>query len=202
MPADDCTEKEVLRLTENHSVANSAGSAPSEKNRGSRPDARITPLMRLLIKVASLALLAFLMLTFVMGVHIHHGNRMYPFVMDGDVVITYKLEEYRVGDVVAYRHPDTGKTELSRIVAIGENVIQITNYGELLINGTAPAEEVFYPTYRCETADITYPYTVGDDQVFILNDFRSDINDSRSFGAVDIKDVKGPVLIMLRRRGF
>ena len=52
------------------------------------------------------------------------------------------------------------------------------------------------------TPDISYPYTVGEDQVFILNDFRSDSTDSRLFGAVDMKDVKGPVLIMLRRRGF
>lgn len=189
-------------MTENHSVPNSAGSAPSEKNRGGKPDARITPLMRLLIKVASLALLAFLMLTFVMGVHIHHGNRMYPFVMDGDVVITYKLEEYRVGDVVAYRHPDTGKTELSRIVAIGENVIQITNYGELLINGTAPAEKVFYPTTPLSGGIEEYPYTMRKGGYFVLDDYRTEGDDSRMFGQLVDDDLLGKVVYVFRIRGI
>ncbi|WP_405356588.1 hypothetical protein [Ruminococcus sp.] len=38
--------------------------------------------------------------------------------------------------------------------------------------------------------------------MFILNDFRDDTSDSRMYGAVSMKDVKGPVLLMLRRRSF
>ena len=153
-----------------------------------------------LIKLAATALAVWLLFTFVLGITIHYGNNMHPALRDGDLIISLRLQRPFLNAAVLYEHD--GKTCLGRVVGMPGNVIDISDIGALTVNGTAPAEEVFYPTYRCETADITYPYTVGDDQVFILNDFRSDINDSRSFGAVDIKDVKGPVLIMLRRRGF
>ena len=44
--------------------------------------------------------------------------------------------------------------------------------------------------------------TVKDGQVFILNDYREDTNDSRTFGTIDINDTKGPIIFSFRRRGF
>ena len=141
-----------------------------------------------------------LLLTFVLGVTIYYGNNMHPALRDGDLIISLRLQRPYLNAAVLYEH--YGKTCLGRVVGMPGNVIDISDIGALTVNGIAPAEVVFYPTFRCETSDITYPYTVGEDKVFILNDFRSDTNDSRAFGAVDISDVKGPVLIMLRRRGF
>ena len=157
-------------------------------------------LIGFLIKLAATALAVWLLLTFVLGVTIYYGNNMHPALRDGDLIISLRLQRPYLNAAVLYEHD--GKTCLGRVVGMPGNVIDISDVGALTVNGVAPAEEVFYPTYRCETSDITYPYTVGEDKVFILNDFRSDTNDSRAFGAVDISDVKGPVLIMLRRRGF
>ena len=171
---------------------------PPKKKKKKKTTAQI--LTGFLIKLAATALAVWLLFTFVLGITIHYGNNMHPALRDGDLIISLRVQRPFLNAAVLYEHD--GKTCLGRVVGMPGNVIDISDIGALTVNGTAPAEEVFYPTYRCETADITYPYTVGDDQVFILNDFRSDINDSRSFGAVDIKDVKGPVLIMLRRRGF
>ena len=70
------------------------------------------------------------------------------------------------------------------------------------VNGNAPSEEVFYPTYPADGSDIKYPYTVPEGKVFILNDFREDTNDSRSFGAIDTGELKGTLLLTMRRRGF
>ena len=53
-----------------------------------------------MIKLSVVAVILIVVFTFVLGVHIHHGNRMYPFIMDGDLLITYKLDPYRVGDAV------------------------------------------------------------------------------------------------------
>lgn len=33
-------------------------------------------------------------------------------------------------------------------------------------------------------------------------ELQSDADDSRTFGGVDLKDVKGPLLLTVRRRGF
>ena len=153
-----------------------------------------------LIKLAAIVLAVWLLFTFILGLVIHYGNNMHPAIRDGDLIISLRVQRLFLNAAVLYEHD--GKMCLGRVVGMPGNIIDISDEGALTVNGVAPAEEVFYPTHRNENADITYPYTVGEDQVFILNDFRSDSTDSRLFGAVDMKDVKGPVLIMLRRRGF
>ena len=153
-----------------------------------------------LIKLAAIALAVWLLFTCILGLVIHYGNNMHPAIRDGDLIISLRVQRPYLNAAVLYEHD--GKMCLGRVVGMPGNTIDISDVGALTVNGTAPAEEVFYPTYRCETSDISYPYTVGEDQVFILNDFRDDTNDSRMFGAVSMKDVKGPVLLMLRRRSF
>ena len=153
-----------------------------------------------LIKLAVIALAVWMLFTFVLGLVIHYGNNMHPAIRDGDLIISLRVQRPYLNAAVLYEHD--GKMCLGRVVGMPGNTVDISDVGALTVNGTAPAEEVFYPTHRCDTSDISYPYTVGEDQVFILNDFRSDTSDSRMFGAVSMKDVKGPVLLMLRRRSF
>ena len=108
------------------SNAEEQATAPVKRKTG------LSPWKLLLIKAVAILLLVVCTFTFVLGVHIQQGNRMYPFIMDGDLLITYKLDSYRVGDAVVYRNPDTGETAVSRIVAIGENTIEITEYGSFI----------------------------------------------------------------------
>jgi len=163
---------------------------------------RSGPLLRFLIKLALIAAIFICVFTFVLGMHINHGDRMYPFIMDGDLVVTYKLEGYRVGDAVAYRNPETGKTEISRIVAIGENRIQITGIGELLINGSVPEEGVFYLTKELEGSGIAFPYDMSQNGYFLLDDHRTVGSDSRKFGELTEEDLLGKAVYVFRRRGI
>ena len=198
--AEENTSKENTP-EENTSMENAPkGKTPKKKKKKKKKKTTKQILIGFLIKLAATALAVWLLLTFVLGVTIYYGNNMHPALRDGDLIISLRLQRPYLNAAVLYEHD--GKTCLGRVVGMPGNVIDISDVGALTVNGIAPAEEVFYPTYRCETSNITYPYTVGEDKVFILNDFRSDTNDSRAFGAVDISDVKGPVLIMLRRRGF
>ena len=185
--------------------------APAEKNpelseqkprAPQKKEARGSPLGWFLIKLALVAAIFAVMFLFVMGLHIQHGNRMYPFIMDGDLVVTYKLEPCRVGDVVAYRNRDYGEVALSRVVAIGENTIQITDYGELLVNGVSPSESVFYPTLKAEGSSIAFPYTMRGTGIFLLDDYRTIGVDSRTFGEVRQSDLLGKVVYVFRRRGI
>lgn len=163
---------------------------------------RMSPLLRFLLKLTGVTLILWLVFSFVLGVHIHHGNRMYPFIMDGDLLITYKLDPYRVGDAVAYRNPKTGETGISRIVAIGENEIEITEIGEMLINGYVPSESVFYPTRELEGSEVSFPYKMGANGYFLLDDQRENGSDSRAFGELTEDDLLGKVVYVLRRRGI
>jgi signal peptidase I len=49
---------------------------------------------------------------------------------------------------------------------------------------------------------IEYPYTVPEDSYFVLCDFRTSSDDSRSYGAVPKEDLDGKIITILRRRGI
>ena len=178
------------------------GKHAAAKNGQKTSRKRISPLLRFLIKLSVVAVILIVVFTFVLGVHIHHGNRMYPFIMDGDLLITYKLDPYRVGDAVAYRNPQTGEVGISRIVAIGENELEITEIGELLINGYVPSESVFYPTRELEGSEVSFPYKMGANGYFLLDDKRENGSDSRAFGELTEDNLLGKVVYVFRRRGI
>jgi signal peptidase I len=62
-----------------------------------------------------------------------------------------------------------GKSAIGKIVAFSGVVVEITEAGELIINGSCDSEEVFYPTKPLGTA-IRYPYTIPANSVFVMND--------------------------------
>ena len=49
------------------------------------------------------------------------------------------------------------------------SVIDINDHGGITIDGITPSEDIFCPTYRCKNSDITYPYTVGEDDVLSVS---------------------------------
>ena len=157
-------------------------------------------LIGLLIKIAVLALAIWGLFTFVFGITIHYGNNMHPMVRDGDLVISFRLQTPFINAAVMYHHD--GKTTVGRVIAMEGSIVNIDKKGTFTVNGNAPSEEVFYPTYPADGSAVKYPYTVPKGKVFILNDFREDTDDSRNFGAVDIGDLEGGLLLTMRRRGF
>ena len=157
-------------------------------------------LIGLLIKIAVTAALVWAVFAFVLGISVHYGNNMHPTVRDGDLAVSFRLQKPFINAVVLYKLD--GKTQVGRVIALEGSEVDIRENGSLTVNGITPTEEVFYATYKAEDSPITFPYTVEPGKVFILNDFRTDANDSRAFGAVDRKDLKGPLLFTIRRRNF
>ena len=94
------------------------------------------------------------MFKFVLGIFIFHGNYMFPAVRDGDLCIN-RLERYIIGDVVLYN--TDGKEKVGRIVAVEGQTVEVTDGGELLVDGVPPpAEQIFYPT---DKGTFDYPCT-------------------------------------------
>ena len=177
---------------------------PSNKNPKGKPRKKKKTtkqlVIGLLIKIAVIVLVVWGVFTFVLGITIHYGNNMHPMVRDGDLVITLRLQKPYINAAVMYGHD--GRTTVGRVIAMEGSVVDIAENGGITVNGNTPTEEVFYPTYPANGSEIQYPYTVPQGKVFILNDFREDTNDSRSFGAVDTGELKGTLLLTMRRRGF
>ncbi len=157
-----------------------------------------TPLKHLIIKTGCIFAVLWVLLHLVFGVYHLRGNRMYPALRDGDLVVTYRLEPYKPSEVVAYCHDD--RVRFGRIIAFPGSMIDSDEQG-LTVDGVHLAEEIFYPTLMGEGC-ISLPYKVPADSFFILNDYRTDRSDSRSYGAVEIDMVRGKVIYIFRRRGF
>lgn len=158
-------------------------------------------LIRFLLKLLVMGGIFFLVLTYVLTFYRATGNSMFPSVKDGDLCILYKLEDSHTNDVVLYRAKD-GKKKLGRIVAVGDQEVDFPEEGGYTVNGYQPAEEITYETYKDENSDVSFPVTLGTDEYFILNDFRSDTSDSREYSTLKKKDIEGKLIFILRRRGF
>ena len=150
------------------------------------------------IKIGVTALIIWALCSFVIGIYIVHGNSGYPMLKDGDLCIIYRWGELHQGDEVAYLQD--GRIRFGRIVALPGNTVDLSE-GNLTVNGYGVFEDAVYPTTG-EGALVGFPYEVPKDSYFILNDYRSDITDSRSYGAVSKKNIKGKVVFVMRRRGI
>lgn len=152
----------------------------------------------LAIKLAVTAFAVWAILTFVAGIYVNHTNSSYPMIKDGDLCLTYKIGEPQQGDVIAFGH---GKdTKFGRVIARSGDKVEIMD-DYIMVNGYGIFEQTVYPT-TAEGSAIEYPYTVPKDSVFVLNDFRSDVSDSRTLGAISLSDCKGKVIFIMRRRGI
>ena len=191
----DKTETKETKKEETNTKDNKKQRKPSPRRISTQSLA-----MNLAIKVAVILLIVWLALTFVIAITINYGNNMHPAINDGELVVSLRLQSPYLNAAVLYKHD--GKTRVGRVVGLPGNTVEITENGELKVNGVVAAEDIYYPTFPSENSDIKYPLTVPEGKVFILNDYREDTNDSRTFGLIDIKDTKGPIIFSFRRRGF
>ena len=188
-------EEKKLSVAENTELPVSEEKPPKQKK---KKRTALSYAIELLVKIVATVLLIWIVCTFVISVHVNHSNSAYPMIKDGDLCIGYRLGELREGDEVIYRHDD--KICFGRIAAGEKDSVEIKD-GYVSVEGYGVLESVVYET---EPADygVEYPYTVPEGAYFLLNDYREDKNDSRTFGAVNKKDIEGKVIFIMRRRGI
>lgn len=158
-------------------------------------------LLPILLKTLLILASGFLLVTCIFPVHRAAGNTMSPFVRDGDLCIFIKMEKASLGDVVLYLNQEN-KLQIGRIAAVGGQTVDFQETGGYTVDNCQPLEEIPYETYSAEDAALTYPLTLSENEVFILNDFRSLTEDSRSCGPVNREQIRGKLFVLFRRRGF
>lgn len=157
-------------------------------------------LIYILLKLGLLCAILTVLFTLVFGIFINSGETMYPRLRDGDITIYYRLErEYQLGDVVVYQAGQ--KLAAARVAARAGDVVELNEQGQLLVNGNIQEEEIFFPTEPI-AGGISYPYEIPKGQYFLLGDQRPASSDSRFYGAVDKKEIKGKIINLFRRRGI
>lgn len=159
------------------------------------------PLIRFLVKTCAIAGTLSAILAWVLCLCRMSGNQMFPSVRDGDLCVFYRLEECYPGDIVLYEDK-AGNRKLGRVAAMGGQSVEVAEEGGLEVNGCRTIDEIPYETYAARESPVAYPVTLAQDTYFILNDFRSDTDDSRQNGPVDKGQIKGKLLFLFRRRGF
>ncbi|MBO4863026.1 MAG: signal peptidase I [Eubacterium sp.] len=150
------------------------------------------------IKVGVTALAIWALLTFVVSININHSNSGYPMIKDGDLCISYRRGKIVNNDVYSYKQG--GKVKFGRIMAEAGDSVSFMEES-LMVNGYGVYEDTVYPTTE-EGVKIPLPYTVPQGSVFLLNDYRNDLDDSRTFGGVPQEDIIGKVILIIRRRGI
>ena len=142
----------------------------------------------------------YIIISFIYGIVFVEGQAMYPSIRDGDVVVYFRLDSnYQVGDIVSVRK--NKESYISRIVAKEGDVVDITEDGELYVNGNLQQEEIYFLTYPGESG-VSFPYRVDEGCIFVLGDYRTGAIDSRQFGQVEKSEIEGKVMTVIRRRGF
>jgi len=115
---------------------------------------------------------------------------MYPNYTDGDVMWARKfgiseLTRYQV--IVA---DIRGKFVVKRVIGLPNETVQIVD-GFVYIDGEMLENDYGYETifYGCAGDKVV----LGDSEYFLMGDNRDDSLDSREWGTVDIKNIKGIV---------
>ena len=156
----------------------------------------------LLTDLGVIGIILAVMLNVVFGISSVTASDMFPSLAPGDLVLYYRLWEYRNSDIVVYL---AGKElRLGRIQGVPGDRIGTTEDGELTINeNIQPVQErkgLFFRTFYSGDGSLPCPSEVPDGTFLILGDQRDHALDSRSLGYIKKGHLKGKVLIVIRRR--
>lgn len=146
--------------------------------------------------VAVVAAISVLLATVFLPVIQVSGESMYPTLMDGDILVTCHTENVSYGDLCCVSWQN--KTLLKRVIGMPGDVISIEPDGTVLVNQT-PLDEPYVIENSLGECDISFPYTVPDQQIFILGDNRSLSVDSRNsdIGCIKTEQIIGKVLFRI-----
>ncbi|EGT5619432.1 signal peptidase I [Clostridium perfringens] len=137
---------------------------------------------------------------FIFGIFRCNNNMMSPAYKDGDLAIYYRLQkDYKPSDTVIVEKD--GEKQIRRIIAKAGDTVDITDKG-LKINGYLQQENNIYTETLPYKEGIQFPITLGEGEYFVLADNRTNAKDSRIYGIVKEKEIKGLIITLIRRRGL
>ena len=163
---------------------------------------RATSAYQSFIKHALIFILTvYVMFGWIVGVTTCPNGDMYPRIDSGDLLLYYRLDKKpQSQDVIVFIKNDT--RYVGRVIAAAGDTVEITEKGAVLVNGNSRVESnIFFETYPLE-GFTDYPLKLKEDECFVLMDRRRGSEDSRFFGPVNYREIKGTVITVVRRNNL
>lgn len=151
--------------------------------------------LRTFVGLAILFVVALAVFRFVAGISVVKGDSMMPTLKNGEVTAYVRIvPSYTKGDIVSVRMP-SGEYYVKRVIAVGGDVVDIRD-GKVYVNDKELDEPYVQGITEVPENGITVPYTVEQGKLFVAGDNRENSVDSRTFGAVLVKEVQGKLLFV------
>ena len=141
------------------------------------------------------ASLIFLLLFFVFFPAKVEGPSMENTLYNGDRIIVSRIlayiDFYERGDIIVFNHNVNGKNikMVKRIIAVEGDKVEI-KFGNIYVNG-----QILHEEYANGIPEDELEILVGDGQIFVMGDNRSESVDSRDYGTVDEGEVSAKVIM-------
>ena len=137
----------------------------------------------------------------IFGVTLEYGTDMEPAIGDRDLLLYYRLQSsYTGGDVVVYEKH--GVEMIGRIAAMPGETVEITEDGQLVINGYTQADVDNKDVYNPGNEGGTGKVQLKSQEYYILSDNHDTVSDSRTFGGISEQEIRGMVITVIRRRNI
>ena len=142
-------------------------------------------------------ILAFLIKTFIFQLTYVPTGSMIPTIMPNDRVVVlkfwYKFNPIERGQILVFDPPgqEAKSPFIKRVIGLPGETIEIKN-NTVYINGK-PINENYLPV-KIEMEPFG-PYSIPKDAIFVMGDNRQNSADSRYFGSVPLKNIKGRAVL-------
>ena len=139
-----------------------------------------------LVVAAVAVIIAFI---FLPVLRITNGHNMEPGLQPGDIVILYKTQDVKKGEIAAFYF--NNKLLLRRIIAREGDTVEIDEQGYVKVNGEILEEDAYISEHALGQCDLEFPFRVPTAQIFVLGDNRDYALDSRAtnFGCIAQEEI-------------
>lgn len=146
-----------------------------------------------LIVVAAVAVL---IATLVLPVLQISGTSMEPTLNNSEIVILFKSNNLNRGDLCAFSY--SNKILIKRVIGLGNDVIVIDDDGNVFVNDTL-LNEPYINEKALGECDIEFPFTVPENEYFLMGDQRLTSVDSRStvIGCINKEQIIGKLFLKI-----